>query len=60
MIVSAFIFMIIIYKFTYIKSTEIMNVIVQKVPYIFKKIKTYSAEEILKAEGTTEFGKNWL
>jgi hypothetical protein len=34
-----------------------MNVIVQRVPYIFKKIKTYSAEEILKAGGTTEFGK---
>ncbi|MEY4539768.1 MAG: hypothetical protein RLZZ306_1525 [Bacteroidota bacterium] len=34
-----------------------MNVIVQKIPYIFKKIKTYSAEEILKAGGTTEFGK---
>lgn len=34
-----------------------MNVIVQKIPYIFKKNKTYSAEEILKAGGTTEFGK---
>jgi hypothetical protein len=34
-----------------------MNVIVQKIPYIFKKIKTCSAEEILKAGGTTEFGK---
>lgn len=26
-------------------------------PYIFKKVKTYSAEEIIAAGGTTAFGK---
>lgn len=26
-------------------------------PYVFKKIKTYSAEEILASGGTTEFGE---
>jgi hypothetical protein len=34
-----------------------MRAITQKNTIFFKKIKTYSAEEIIKAGGTTEFGK---
>jgi hypothetical protein len=34
-----------------------MRAVVQKNTIFFKKIKTYSAEEIIKAGGTTEFGK---
>lgn len=34
-----------------------MRTVVQKNTIFFKKVKTYSAEEIIKAGGTTEFGK---
>jgi hypothetical protein len=33
-----------------------MDTTVKNSPFIFKKIKTYSAEEIIKAGGTTKFG----
>jgi hypothetical protein len=31
--------------------------IIENNPIFFRKVKTYSAEEIIKAGGTTEFGK---
>ncbi len=34
-----------------------MRTVVQKNTIFFKKVKTCSAEEIIKAGGTTEFGK---
>jgi hypothetical protein len=34
-----------------------MRTVVQKNTIFFKKVKTYSAEEIIKAGGTTAFGK---
>jgi hypothetical protein len=33
------------------------KIISEESPYFFKKIKTYTAEEILAAGGTTAFGK---
>lgn len=43
--------------FTAYHPLGIMKVDSTNKPYIFKKVKTYSAEEIIAAGGTTAFGK---
>ncbi|MEA5403935.1 hypothetical protein VB776_13485 [Arcicella sp. DC2W] len=43
--------------FTVYHPLEIMKVDSTNKPYLFKKVKTYSAEEIIAAGGSTAFGK---
>lgn len=52
--IEAIVFFVI---FTAYHPLEIMKVDSTNKPYIFKKVKTYSAEEIIAAGGTTAFGK---